>query len=418
MNGQTYTVYCNQFYLDEPQTGTRRQKKHPAYFYRPVAAYPFVLETGETNTGLYGAISDALSVYFNNAYYPELEGELWVPVWDEMHQRKWGMFVCSSRSFDSAKGMLLHFALCPAEITAALSREELVSVLLRANLIREWGAVRIHGRVSKSAYGNFRTEALLNELLLSRAVQLVYGATTDTDASVWLEHVWMKQHESGHFISCFYSYLCYPIELFAYNGARLPQLMLFPGDPFVSLQQSGWKTPIPLRGNAQERAMLVSISPAVGSSAGYGLIFFPSALRERIAALKGVPKNLGNAIQLDENNLRQLIALADANRPEASDGKRWVLYSVSDGHQYEITRTPYWIGRSAEADCVLPERNGRASRKHACILGANGAFSIVDQSANGTIVNGKRLKKGERAALTHRTRIMIGEDQLLFLERS
>ena len=59
-------------------------------------------------------------------------------------------------------------------------------------------------------------------------------------------------------------------------------------------------------------------------------------------------------------------------------------------HSYELRQAQTVIGRSAEADLILP--NMTVSRKHALIRSTKGHFEIMDLgSSNGTIVAGKRV---------------------------
>jgi pSer/pThr/pTyr-binding forkhead associated (FHA) protein len=60
--------------------------------------------------------------------------------------------------------------------------------------------------------------------------------------------------------------------------------------------------------------------------------------------------------------------------------------------------------------------DGAASRKHCMIKAVNQTWTLVDLgSANGTVVNGERVRK--ETDLSHDDRIQIGKTVLVFKER-
>ncbi|HEU0000696.1 MAG TPA: FAD-dependent oxidoreductase [Ktedonobacteraceae bacterium] len=75
------------------------------------------------------------------------------------------------------------------------------------------------------------------------------------------------------------------------------------------------------------------------------------------------------------------------------------------------------IGRQAGAYLLID--NGSVSRRHAEISYANGQYVLRDLgSANGTLVNDKRLESGSTHLLKHNDRIRFGQVAYLFLARS
>ena len=64
-----------------------------------------------------------------------------------------------------------------------------------------------------------------------------------------------------------------------------------------------------------------------------------------------------------------------------------------------------WVGRDAKCDVVLP--SPQVSRRHAELRSIGVAVEIVDQSANGTLVDGVLLC-GERRAVEHGARLGVG----------
>jgi len=63
-------------------------------------------------------------------------------------------------------------------------------------------------------------------------------------------------------------------------------------------------------------------------------------------------------------------------------------------HARELT-PPVWLGRDPRCDVVIDE--AAASRRHACICLVGDELRITDQSANGTRVDGRRLRRATRS---------------------
>ena len=74
-----------------------------------------------------------------------------------------------------------------------------------------------------------------------------------------------------------------------------------------------------------------------------------------------------------------------------------------------MTGAPIHIGRGAECELVL--RDSKVSRRHARLVGRNGALVLTDLgSTNGTMVNGRRVNE---MALGAGDRIELGETSLV-----
>ena len=413
MSGQLYTLYCNQIYQTEEKTGFFKRSQ-TRFVHRTVNQFPFTMSNGAMNDQLLNEISAASQVFFGNPYWPSLHGELWTVIKDNAHNLLWGLFIHSYYPHDESKGVFLNYALCPLENVACISRDELLSTLMRANLIQEWGCMHIESHVSRSIVGNPRTEALIRELVGSKKIQLVYGKIHRVEAAGWMDQILLKIQSSGKVVSSFYAYQDYPLEYFLSNRVALPKLLLFSGNPFENLNQMNWKCHLPLRGSPGQRASVVRISSPFHDSSNYGVILFAPELQSHILALRDVPKNSGNSIQLKQNILKNLI---DQDNYSDSAGdvkqvKQYCLYHLRTKQRYPIVSNPFWIGRAPQLDCTVD--NDRVSRKHACITFRNNMFCLTDHSRNGTTVNGKRLKSGDSVPLENGAQILIGNEAFRF----
>lgn len=413
MDGKRYTLYCNQIYQVEEKAGFF-QKKQLRSFHRSVNQFPFMLNDGKQNEALFAEISNAAGVFFGNAYFPVLHGELWTVIKDHAHNRYWGLFICSNHSSAEGKDYLLNYALCPLENISSLSREELVSALMRANLIQQWGIVKVDRRVSRSIMGNSRTEALIQELVDSNRVQLVYGETGRMEIDAWMDQIWIKIQSSGKVVSSFYGYRQYELEQFLSNRFVLPKLLLFPGNPFRTLRRVNWKCYLPVRGEPKKCAQVVSISSPFADSSEYGILLFARELQSRMLALKDVPKNSGSSIQLKQNKLKNLIVQKEQGIGTGTDNynHQYCLFHVRTKQRYPIVNNPFWIGRAQQLDCTLD--NERVSKKHACITVDDHKYYIMDQSTNGTILNGNRITKNTYVLLEEGAQILIGNEAFRF----
>src|SRR5687768_12822860 len=72
------------------------------------------------------------------------------------------------------------------------------------------------------------------------------------------------------------------------------------------------------------------------------------------------------------------------------------------------------IGRLPDCDIVVSDKS--ASRRHARVFRAQGAWRVSDLgSSHGTKVNGSKVKE---TGLAHNDRIAVGEAEILFFDES
>jgi pSer/pThr/pTyr-binding forkhead associated (FHA) protein len=86
------------------------------------------------------------------------------------------------------------------------------------------------------------------------------------------------------------------------------------------------------------------------------------------------------------------------------------LTALSDGRAYPIPTAGLLIGRQADCDVVLA--SPRASRRHARVVPGPDGYALLDDSANGVVVNGVRVDK--RIVLKQGDIIGIGEAAFRF----
>lgn len=90
-----------------------------------------------------------------------------------------------------------------------------------------------------------------------------------------------------------------------------------------------------------------------------------------------------------------------------------VLDGPHRGAQYPIRREKTVIGRSSEAELTMDEDT--LSRKHAAVVFRGGTFYLEDLgSANGTLVDGKKIREHE---LRHGDRFNMGHVVFQFLQQ-
>lgn len=86
------------------------------------------------------------------------------------------------------------------------------------------------------------------------------------------------------------------------------------------------------------------------------------------------------------------------------------LVELATGRAFQLPMTGAVIGRDAASDVVLT--NSGVSRRHAVLKGGPDGFTLADQSANGTYVNGARATAGQ--LLADGDVIQIGGDEFRF----
>ena len=83
------------------------------------------------------------------------------------------------------------------------------------------------------------------------------------------------------------------------------------------------------------------------------------------------------------------------------------LIELGTGCVYPVPRDGLVIGRGAE--CDIPVDDPGVSRRHALVKPGRGGFTVTDESANGTFVNGKRMTGVQ--ALRHGDVVGIGSEE-------
>ena len=91
---------------------------------------------------------------------------------------------------------------------------------------------------------------------------------------------------------------------------------------------------------------------------------------------------------------------------DPSDLSPWLLREMRTGRTIPVPRAGILIGRSEDCQLVVPGRG--VSRRHALLEPGAAGFTITDQSANGTLVNGSPCRK--RQPLASGDVLRIGEE--------
>ena len=95
-----------------------------------------------------------------------------------------------------------------------------------------------------------------------------------------------------------------------------------------------------------------------------------------------------------------------------------LICKLIDGEElvFEISKPSFVIGRSAQADVVIPHEG--MSRKHCLIENKNGQFFITDlESANGVFIDDKRIGPSVPTAVPEYLNLSFGAVQSLRIEQ-
>ena len=113
--------------------------------------------------------------------------------------------------------------------------------------------------------------------------------------------------------------------------------------------------------------------------------------------------------------------------PELSSGALLGLRIISTGDVLSlIGRDNYTLGRSGKDQAIIPDADLESydayekgvSRLHAEIRLTRTSISIIDlESANGTLVNGKRINPQEPTPIRHGDMIQLGRMRLQLISR-
>ncbi|MFI5280461.1 MAG: FHA domain-containing protein [Gemmatimonadales bacterium] len=122
----------------------------------------------------------------------------------------------------------------------------------------------------------------------------------------------------------------------------------------------------------------------------------------------------GSTQYVSAQKLQELVGAAKA-RPGAAAGKPTAatggrIVSLTDGREYQVVGTSLKFGRDASADVVVA--GTQVSRRHAEIVQSPRGYILVDNSTNGTWVNGERVQN--QRLLARADVIRIGEEEFRF----
>jgi len=122
----------------------------------------------------------------------------------------------------------------------------------------------------------------------------------------------------------------------------------------------------------------------------------------------------GSTQYVSAQKLQELVGAAKAKpgaaagKPTAATGGR--IVSLTDGREYQVVGTSLKFGRDASADVVVA--GTQVSRRHAEIVQSPRGYILVDNSTNGTWVNGERVQN--QRLLARADVIRIGEEEFRF----
>lgn len=122
----------------------------------------------------------------------------------------------------------------------------------------------------------------------------------------------------------------------------------------------------------------------------------------------------GSTQYVSAQKLQELVGSAKprpagaAGKPTAATGGR--IVSLTDGREYQVVGTSLKFGRDASADVVVA--GTQVSRRHAEIVQSPRGYILVDNSTNGTWVNGERVQN--QRLLARADVIRIGEEEFRF----
>jgi pSer/pThr/pTyr-binding forkhead associated (FHA) protein len=116
----------------------------------------------------------------------------------------------------------------------------------------------------------------------------------------------------------------------------------------------------------------------------------------------------GSTQLFDSGAFADLVAPPVSSKPAGKTGGR--LVCLTDGREYTIGEGSLTFGRDAGADVVVAGHD--VSRQHAEIRSDPEGYILIDNSVNGTYVNGERTGKTRR--LSRADVIRIGNDEFRF----
>lgn len=105
---------------------------------------------------------------------------------------------------------------------------------------------------------------------------------------------------------------------------------------------------------------------------------------------------------------------AELAKAKEQDACLIIIRGAPQGHRFFLTQNEMTIGRDPTADVTINDAN--VSRKHAKVTKQNGAVFLTDLgSANGTLINDKKLGTNQTQALAKEDMIKLGTTILKYL---
>jgi pSer/pThr/pTyr-binding forkhead associated (FHA) protein len=119
-----------------------------------------------------------------------------------------------------------------------------------------------------------------------------------------------------------------------------------------------------------------------------------------------------------DDSLTQFIPTDPRKSAAVPTGPRLVvLEGAKPGHVFTLSEPRTSIGRRADNDLILESK--AVSKRHAVVGREDPCFFVEDQdSTNGVLVNGVRLKPEERRTLCHGDTIRLSDHVLLFFNEA
>ena len=108
------------------------------------------------------------------------------------------------------------------------------------------------------------------------------------------------------------------------------------------------------------------------------------------------------------------VLLSDLQRPVTTTARMQRLQPPGRSEIVTLDRTHYLVGRLSSCDLRLYSQT--ASREHAQLTTRDGRWFLTPVAGKVVLVNGTQVK--EEVQLTHKMRLQLGGDELLFLDES
>jgi hypothetical protein len=166
---------------------------------------------------------------------------------------------------------------------------------------------------------------------------------------------------------------------------------------------AGAEPAAPIPNETMRRAVAPPLMPPAASAAGPASA--PSSKMPQPAAPPPLPEGGGDFAE-------HTILLADLQRQAVPAARLQRLQPPGRSDIVSLERTHYLMGRLPSCDLRLYSQT--ASREHAQLTVRDGRWYLTPVSGKVVLVNGSQVK--EEVPLTHKMRLQLGGDELLFLD--